>query len=155
MGKQRINLSGALIETSKPSKGGINLDGALIDLQKKNPIQNDLGTELSGEKPSTDTRKDEGGFWGGLSDTFDLGLKRMAGSTIAGGATFLTKLVTGAIKGAVGQDDIRGQKEIKPLIDVLEAPSEWLSQKAAEYNANTIPQLESSAIAMGLKQDNL
>jgi hypothetical protein len=155
MGKQRINLSGALIETSKPSKSIINLEGALIDTQKKNPIQNDLGTELSGVKASTDTRKDEDGFWGGLSDTFDLGIKRMAGSTIAGGATFLTKLVTGAIKGAVGADDIRGQKEIKPLIDVLEAPSEWLSQKAAEYNENTMPQLEKSAVAMGLKEDNL
>jgi hypothetical protein len=155
MGKQRINLSGALIETSSPAKSGINLDGALITPQKKNPIQSDLGTELSGAKLSTDTRKDEDGFWGGLSDTFDLGLKRMAGSTVAGGATFLTKLVTGAIKGAVGQDDIRGQKEIKPLIDILEAPSEWLSQKAAEYNENTMPQLEKSAVSMGLKEDNL
>lgn len=155
MSKQRIDLSAALIQEPKSSKGRISLESALIDTQKKNPIQNDLGTELSGAKASTDTRKDEDGFWGGLSDTFDLGIKRMAGSTIAGGATFLTKLVTGAIKGAVGADDIRGQKEIKPLIDILEAPSEWLSQKAAEYNTNTVPQLEKSAVAMGLKEDNL
>ena len=155
MSKQRIDLSAALIQEPKSSKGRISLESALIDTQKKNPIQNDLGTELSGAKASTDTRKDEDGFWGGLSDTFDLGIRRMAGSTIAGGATFLTKLVTGAIKGAVGSDDIRGQKEIKPLIDILEAPSEWLSQKAAEYNANTVPQLEKSAVAMGLKEDNL
>lgn len=155
MSKQRIDLSAALIQEPKSSKGRISLESALIDTQKKNPIQNDLGTELSGAKASTDTRKDEDGFWGGLSDTFDLGIKRMAGSTIAGGATFLTKLVTGAIKGAVGADDIRGQKEIKPLIDILEAPSEWLSQKAAEYNINTVPQLEKSAVAMGLKEDNL
>jgi len=155
MSKQRIDLSAALIQEPKSTKGRISLEGALIDTQKKNPIQSDLGTELSGAKLSTDTRKDEDGFWGGLSDTFDLGLKRMAGSTIAGGATFLTKLVTGAIKGAVGQDDIRGQKEIKPLIDILEAPSEWLSQKAAEYNENTMPQLEKSAVSMGLKEDNL
>jgi hypothetical protein len=155
MSKQRIDLSAALIQEPKSSKGRISLESALIDTQKKNPIQSDLGTELSGAKLSTDTRKDEDGFWGGLSDTFNLGITRMAGSTIAGGATFLTKLVTGVIKGAVGEDDIRGQKEIKPLIDVLEAPSEWLSQKAAEYNNNTMPKLEKSAVSMGLKEENL
>jgi hypothetical protein len=54
MGKQRINLSGALIEEPKSTKGGINLEGALIDTQKKNLIQNDLGTASSGVASSTD-----------------------------------------------------------------------------------------------------
>ena len=66
MGKQRINLSGALIEPSKPSKSIINLDGALIGAQKKNPIQSDLDTELSGETSSSDG-KSKGDFISSLS----------------------------------------------------------------------------------------
>jgi len=121
--------------------------------EKKNPSQK--GMALSGKSPFMDTKKDEGGFWGGLSDTFDLGLQKMAASTISGGATFLTKVLTGAIKGAVGEDDIRGQKEIKPLIDTLEAPSEWLLQKANEFNEKTAPKLNEAAMKMGLKEENL
>lgn len=112
-------------------------------------------TASSGKSPFMDTKKDEGGFWGGLSDTFDVGVQRMGAAAISGGATFLTKVLTGAIKGAIGEEDIRGQKEIKPLIDTLEAPSEWLLQKANEFNEKSAPKLNEAAMKMGLKEENL
>jgi hypothetical protein len=151
-----------LIESKKGNGFGLQFGDSVVPVDITGLEQSDINlfkkkvdTESSLAKASTATKKDEDGFWGGLSDTFDLSIRRMAGSTIAGGATFLTKLLTGAIKGAVGEDDIRGQKEIKPLVDVLEAPSEWLSQKAMEYNEKTTPKIEKSAIAMGLKEENL
>jgi hypothetical protein len=49
--------------------------------EKKNPSQK--GMVSSGKNPYMDTKKDKDGFWGGLSDTFDLGLQRMAASTIS------------------------------------------------------------------------
>ena len=126
----------------------------IVDLSEFAPKKKDV-TVSSGENRYMATKKDEDGFWGGLSDTFDLGIQRMGASTLAGGATFLTKLVTGVIKGQYAEDDVRGKKEIKPLIDVLEAPAAWLSQNAQKYNEKTLPELNKAAEAMGLKQENM
>lgn len=151
MAKVKINLEG-VFNNDTPE---INLEGVFAEnpLEKKNPSQKGMG--LSGENRYMATKKDEDGFWGGLSDTFDLGIQRMGASTLAGGATFLTKLVTGVIKGQYAEDDVRGKKEIKPLIDILEAPAEWLSQNAQKYNEKTLPELNKAAEAMGLKQENM
>jgi hypothetical protein len=109
----------------------------------------------SGKSPFMVTKKDEDGFWGALSDTFDIGLQRMGAAAISGGATFLTKVLTGAIKSAVGEEDFRWKQAINPLIDTLEAPSEWLLQKANEFNEKSAPKLNEAAIKMGLKEENL
>jgi len=153
MAKINLNVEGAFIGDTP--KINLNVEGAFIgdSIEKKNPSQKDTG--LSGKSPFMATKKDEGGFWGALSDTFDIGLQRMGAAAISGGATFLTKVLTGTIKGAVGEEDVRGQNAIKPLIDTLEAPSEWLLQKANEFNEKSAPKLNEAAIKMGLKEENL
>ena len=75
----------------------------IVDLSEFAPKKKDV-TVSSGENRYMATKKDEDGFWGGLSDTFDLGIQRMGASTLAGGATFLTKLVTGVIKGQYAEE---------------------------------------------------
>lgn len=156
MSKQRIDLSAALIQEPKSSKGRISLEGALIDTQKKNPIERGLGMASTGEPASTATRQDEDGFWGGLSETFNLSLQKMGLSTISGGATMLTKLlITEPIKAAVGYENIVGQEKIKPFVQAVEAPSRWLSEFSELYNSSIQPDLEKSAIQMGLEKKNV
>lgn len=144
-----------IVDLSEFSGGAANVSSPMVvDLseftQKKNPNQTAMASPSV--KASTATKQEEDGFWGGLSETLNLSLQKMAFTTLSGGATLLTKLITNPIKNAVHPND---QKDIKPFLDAVEAPSKWLSEFSEMYSSAIQPDLEKSAIQMGLEKKNI
>lgn len=77
--------------------------------------------------------------------------KKIIPNTIAGGVSLVTHLATGVIKGSVSKEEAEG--DLKPVIDFLEAPSNYIQDQVSVLNKVYDKQILEAKKDAGIKEE--